>query len=64
MSGAQTSHQRGRETEGRAISAGPGIFARLWCLLRGRHDFHTHDQLEHFWDCQTCGKRNYVPNTR
>jgi hypothetical protein len=36
----------------------------FWCWLRGYHRFRTHDQLEHFWDCQTCGKRNYVPNTR
>lgn len=37
---------------------------RLLCWLRGFHRFRTHDQLEHFWDCQTCGERNYVPSTQ
>jgi hypothetical protein len=41
-----------------------GIFWRFWCWLRGSHDFRIHDQLEHYWDCQTCEKRNFVPGTK
>lgn len=37
---------------------------RFWCWLRGYHRFRSDDQLEHFWHCDTCRKRNMVPNTQ